>query len=355
MAWNQSGNKPRGKSAKNPDRNPPSWGGGNGDNPPGLDEVLKKLNDWFGNEFKPKRILLMSLMALLLVYGGLGISRVEGGEKALILRAGKLYAVQEAGLHWNPPLFDTVKTVNVTKIEQANLTTNVMTSDEDIAAVTLVLHYRIADPESYLLHFSDAESALLRVAESVLHEVAATVPMTELAGEARARLVSAIYEKVMARFSPYHTGLLLSSVSLSAVLPPAEVKTAYDEVQRAREEAGQKKAEAEKEAAKSLQSARAESAKLLAEADAYSTAVLAQAEKDKARFTQDLADYRQAPEATRQRLYDAAMTEVLAKTRTVIVEGKGLERIGIASEKLQHPTVMPPLPDSEVKSREKRQ
>jgi membrane protease subunit HflK len=64
-------------------------------------------------------------------------------------------------------------------------------------------------------------------------------------------------------------------------------------------------------------------ARLLQEAEGYKPAVVATAQGDASRFRQILAEYKKAPQVTRERLYLDAMQQILSSTSKVIVDQKG--------------------------------
>src|SRR5690606_16750628 len=66
--------------------------------------------------------------------------------------------------------------------------------------------------------------------------------------------------------------------------------------------------------------ARGDAARILAEAEGYREATIARAEGDASRFALLAAEYRKAPDITRQRLYLDTMQEVLANNPKVLLE-----------------------------------
>ena len=66
--------------------------------------------------------------------------------------------------------------------------------------------------------------------------------------------------------------------------------------------------------------ARGSAARILEEANAYRSRVVAEAEGEARRFDQVYAEYRLAPEVTRERLYLEAMADVLGRTNMVLID-----------------------------------
>ncbi|MGV2442269.1 protease modulator HflK, partial [Bacillus atrophaeus ATCC 9372] len=63
--------------------------------------------------------------------------------------------------------------------------------------------------------------------------------------------------------------------------------------------------------------------RMLEEANAYREEVVAKAEGEAERFLKLLAEYRKAPEVTRERLYIDTLQEVYANSSKVLVDVKG--------------------------------
>jgi membrane protease subunit HflK len=342
MAWNQPGRKPGTPPERSADkpRNPLA-ASHRDDDPPGLDAALRRLNRIFG--IRPARVLLMGLLALLLIGLGTGLHEVGAGDRVLVLRAGRLHDIQAPGLHWNIPLLDRLHTVNVSRLRDARLSADVITRDDGLLTLPVVLHYRVADPEAYLLRFADAEAVLLRLAEAEVQQAATGMTLQELLGGGQAGLAPALAQRVAQRLAGYRSGLALSALELAAVQPPADVRRAFAAAQQAQEEARRELAQARAEQQRTRQAAEAGAARQLAAADKEAARRVALAREQAAQFAAALAHYRQAPAATLQQLQDEAVGDVLARTRTVILGEGALQHLGIPWQALS-PAPLPPAP-----------
>jgi modulator of FtsH protease HflK len=69
--------------------------------------------------------------------------------------------------------------------------------------------------------------------------------------------------------------------------------------------------------------ARGTASRLIEEANAYRARVVANAEGEASRFSQVLAEFKRAPEVTRERLYLETMQQVMSKTSKVMVDTRG--------------------------------
>lgn len=334
MAWNQSG--------KN---SPGGWGRNSGPLPPGLDDLLKKLNGFFGGGrdggINALRIAAWLCGFLLLLWGLLGFYRVTASEQAVVFRVGRILVVHDEGLYWNPPVLDVVRRLDRSRIEQASVTAPVLTEDAGILDLSMQVEYRVGDAQAYLLRTDDPESLLVHAAESALHRVAGAMTVDALLVAPKEYLAAVVQKQLQADMERYQAGLVVTSVSLTEMLPPAELRPAFEDVARARDDGERLQAEARQQVAGLVPAARTKAAALLAEAEVYRRDSVNRAGADAERFTRMLAEYRLAPEAVRQRLYYDTMESVLAKTRVVIVDGRNNEVFSLPLDRMVLPESSP--------------
>ena len=102
--------------------------------------------------------------------------------------------------------------------------------------------------------------------------------------------------------------------------PPIQVKAAFDDVVKAREDEQRYINEAKAYANDIVPKARGASQRLIAEAEAYKSQVVSKSEGEAYRFNQILEEYLKAPVVTKERLYRETLEEVLGSTSKVIVD-----------------------------------
>ena len=350
MAWNQPGNK---------GERPNPWGGGGGNkggnNPPGLDDLLKKLNGMFGGgsgggKFKETDLIKWVLGGVVVLWLVFGFYRVEQAEEAVILRFGKIYSTQTAGLHWRPPLIDRVQKVNIQRVEQSALNATMITEDANIVEIALSVQYRISDAKKYLMKVSNPESSLNHATESALRHVVGSSKMIYILNEGRATIARDVQPRLQGYLDSYNTGLTVTGVNILEALPPKEVKAAFDDVIRAKEDKERLKNQAETYANGIVPEARGQAARLMAEAEGYKLEVVDRASGDASRFDQLIAEYRKAPGVTRSRLYYETMESVLSKTSKVVVDGNNNQMLYLPLDKMipQTPAATAPTPVAPV-------
>ncbi len=323
MAWNEPGG---GNNSRDP------WGGGN-QGPPDLDEALKKLQQRLGGIFgrsggggtggASASLLLLVLGATLLVWGLLGFYQVDEQERAVILRFGKYHATASPGLQWNPPLIDEVIPINTTRVRAASFREIMLTQDENIVEVRMSVQYVIDNVKDFVLQVRQPENSLQHAAQSALRHVVGGMTMDLVLTEGRAQIARDVQERLQNYLTNYTTGIRLSTVNVDDSKPPTQVQAAFDDVIKAREDEERVKNEAQSYANGIVPEARGQAQRQIEEANAYREEVIANAEGEADRFNNLLAEYRKAPEVTRERLYLDAVQNVLANTNKVMVDLEG--------------------------------
>jgi membrane protease subunit HflK len=167
------------------------------------------------------------------------------------------------------------------------------------------------------------ENTIAAAAEAAVRSVIGRSDMdTILSGEGAA-LVDEAGKALQKTLDSYHCGLQVTAVSFQNVAPPAEVKDAFDDVNKAREDKQSIENGALAYANKVVPVARGDAARIAAEAAGYKAARIAHAQGDAQQFQLLLAQYKAAPEVTRKRLWLETMEQVMAGNRKVIDGSNG--------------------------------
>ncbi len=339
MAWNEPGNNGNG------DGNDP-WGGGRkgGDKgPPDIDEVIKnlskKLNSLFGGGSGGSSSstgpssggglsggLIAGLIAVVaVVWGFTGFYIVDEAERGVVLRFGKVQdAIVQPGLHWNPPIVDEVSLVNISQLNEKTYQNRAMlTNDENIIDIEVIVQYIIQDPVNYIIAVQDPELSLDNAAESAIrHEVGGN-DMNRILTTGRALVADNVEQRLQDYMDIYQTGIFVNQVSVVDAQPPDAVRPAFDDVIRAREDEERAQNEAQAYANQIIPEARGEAQARIEQANAYREEVIANATGDASRFEQLLVEYTKAPEVTRQRLYIDSIEDVLTASSKIMVDVEG--------------------------------
>jgi membrane protease subunit HflK len=118
----------------------------------------------------------------------------------------------------------------------------------------------------------------------------------------------------------YKAGITITQVAIQKADPPADVISAYRDVQAARADQDRKRNEAEAYANTIIPQARGDAAHIVQDAEAYKQQVIAEASGEAKRFSSIYEEYKKSPEVTRRRMYLETMASVLGPMNKVIVD-----------------------------------
>jgi len=326
MAWNEPGK----------DKDP--WGGGGrggNDGPPDLDEAFKKLQDKLNGMFGGggsggnKRgssngsfgvVFALAAVVILIIYGFVGIYTVDAKERAVVLRLGVFQETMGEGLHWSAPLFTQVFKVNVTGERQYPSKGLMLTQDESIVELPITVQWNVADVKAYVLNVSDPETSLKHATDSALRHVVGSTELEQVLSEGRAKMAAEVKLRLQTYLDNYQAGIQIINVNIQQAQPPEEVRAAFDDVIKAKEDETRLKNQAESYSNQIIPEARGKAQRLIEEAEAYKSEVVSRAEGESARFENLLTEYKRAPEVTRKRLYIDAVESVMTRSSKVMVD-----------------------------------
>ncbi|ADZ91778.1 FtsH protease activity modulator HflK [Marinomonas mediterranea] len=354
MAWNEPGNNDN--DPWNPDKNRNSqqggrdqepnndpWGrpnGGKEQSPPDLDEAFRKLMDMLGVK-KSNRgggssggdggfsgkvsggLLAILIIGLLAVWAASGVYQVDQQERGVVLRLGKYHSTVMPGLHWNPPMIDSVSKVNVTKVRSHDHKALMLTVDEAIVEVGVSVQYSVENPKDFLLNVRTPEESLSQAVESSLRHVVGSSEMDQILTEGRELLATEVKVRLQDYINAYGTGLLISKVNVENTQAPEQVKEAFDDVIKAKEDEQRVRNEAESYANGIIPEARGKSQRIREEAEAYRSEVVARAEGQADRFDRLYQEYVKAPAVTKRRLYLETVETIYKDANKVVIDDDG--------------------------------
>jgi membrane protease subunit HflK len=362
MSWNKPGGD---------DKDP--WSGRDEQNePPDLDEAIRSLQKKLGSIFGGndsgagnnsggddngsstdgmKSLGILSAGAFLL-WAASGFYIVDEGNHGVETRFGKYIASTQAGLHWHlPSPIEHVEIVNVKKqrfIEVGYRSTGerhpngggvpeealMLTKDENIIDVRLAVQYQVKDAKQFLFNLVNPDGTLIQVTESAERGVIGSNKMDFVLTEGRSEIVSQIKQEIQAVMDTYKSGIQITSVNLQDAQPPEQVQSAFEDAIKAREDKQRLINEAEAYSNDVVPKARGAAARKMQEAEGYKEQVVAQALGEVSRFSQLLAEYKKAPDVTRNRLYIETMESVLGKSNTVMVDVKSNNVVYLPLDKM---------------------
>lgn len=325
MAWNEPGGN---------DKDP--WGNRGDQGPPDLDEVFRKAQDRLSGIFGGGGSggegggglsygLIGALVVVgLLLYAFSGIYQVDQKERGVVFRFGKAQdELVMPGLHWNPPLIDKVEQVNVTNVYSHQHQALMLTEDENIVDINMSVQYIASDPLAYLVNVRSPENSLSHATESALRHVVGSSTMDSVITDGRAAIALEVQQRLQNYLDLYGAGITVSTVNIDQSAPPAQVKDAFDDVQKAKEDEQRYINQANALAEQIIPEARGDAAKQVEQANAYRDQVIARAEGEAERFKKLLTEYSISKRVTRDRLYIDALEKVLSQSSKVMVDVEG--------------------------------
>ena len=328
MPWNSPGG--------NKDKDP--WGQNSGNQgPPDLDDVFRNLTKKFGGIFGsgsssgPRGtgssfllIVIIAVIAIWGIYDRFGFYIVNQAERGVELRFGEYKRTTTAGLNWHLPFpIETVEIVNVDEVREVSNKTSMLTQDENIVEVSLEAQYKINNAEDYVFNLRNPDITVKDAMESAVREIVGKSTIDFVLFEGREQISSITRELLQGIMDDYRSGIYIQKVNLEKSLPPDQVKAAFSDAIKSREDYDRYIKEAEAYANSILPQARGEAARLLQEANAYRDRVIANSEGEAKRFLKLLTEYEKAPDVTRERLYLEAVESVYANSNKVLMDVEG--------------------------------
>ena len=302
-----------------------------------------------GGSGRASAIILILIPIAAVVWLATGVYTVGPEEQAALRTFGRFVAIADQGLHWHwPGPIGTRNVVPVTNTRRLELgfrsaangssTTPVqsesemITGDENIVDVQVVVQYRISNLRSFLFEVDDPgdpdrgvspgipEGETLRdIAETAVRQVVGARNIDDVLTTEKEQVQADILVKMRELARDYNTGIDVLQVLLQNVNPPAEVQDAFEDVVRAREDRERDINLAEAYEASQIPQATGSAAQIVEEADGFKQGRIERARGEAEGFEAILAGYEASPNVTRTRLYLEALERILAGKSKIVI------------------------------------
>ena len=320
-----------------------------------FDQITARLRDGFGR--LNRRIggggvglLVIAIMGLVVViWLATGIFQIGPGEQAARRLFGvKQDLVTQTGIQWwwPGPVGQTDKElVTQTRRMELGFISNeastvaprgeealMISGDLNIVDVQMVVQYNIKDLNAFLFEVDDPgeetravapgrpEGRTLKdAAEAALRLVVGQSSIDDILVRNREEVEVRTRDRLQGIMDTYNSGIAVISVQLQDVKAPEEVRDAFDDVLRARQERDTRINQARAFEADIIPRAEGDAERIKEGAEAFKQARIARAEGEADRFTSILEEYKKSQEVTRQRLYLEAMEEILPGITKIIL------------------------------------
>lgn len=332
----------------------PGWGQRNNEGPPDLDQVMRdlsrKINTLFGKGGgnQPNRQpstsntngvnfpVLPIIAVVVLIWFGTGFYIVDQGSLGVVQRFGKFVETTEPGPRWHLPYpmekVDVVNMEQVRRLEVGYRSSSegsggktkqprealMLTEDENIIDLQFAVQYNLKNAKDYLFNNRSTDAAVMSAAETAIREVVGKNKLDDLLQKG----LQDTSERMQVILDGYKTGVKIISVSLQSAQPPEQVQEAFEDVNRANQDNQRQINEGQAYANDVIPKARGTASRLLAESAGYKLKIESEAKGNASRFDQILAQYNNAPEVTRQRLFLDAQEQILSSVSKIVVDQK---------------------------------
>ncbi len=262
-----------------------------------------------------------AVVLLVAVWAFTGFYQVNDAERGMVLRFGEFQSLTQPGLRWHIPWpIEAVERINTNVTERIPYQGSMLTRDENIVLVDLVVQYRRTDPEAYLFNMRSPEGTLANITGSAIREVIGKNELDFILTEGRAEIAAQAQTLIQTTVDTYGAGITVYEVNLQEANFPGDVEASVQDAIKAREDKERMSFEAQAYANDVVPNARGAAARALQDAEGYRARVIADAEGEASRFTQVLVEYEKAPEVTRQRMYLETLEAILATSTKVILD-----------------------------------
>lgn len=284
-----------------------------------------------GGPFPTKIAVVVGLVAVVAIWLGSSLYKMNPEERSVELMFGRYYATKGPGLNLAPWPFITYTKVPVTREQTVDIgsgragtndTGLMLTGDQNIVDLEFQVVWNINDPAKYLFNLTDPQDTIRAVSESAMRDIIARSNLAPILSTARGEIAADLREAVQNTLDSYDAGINIVRVNFNRADPPREVIDSFREVQAAQQERDRLEKEADAYANKVTAGARGEAAQLKEEAEGYRAKIVNAAEGDAARFTSILAEYEKAPDVTKRRMFYETMGQVLSGVDKVVVDTK---------------------------------
>lgn len=285
-----------------------------------------------------KALGVLGLLVLGFVIVSSSYYKVELDEEAVVTRWGKYLETTNAGPHLKIPLVDEVVILKTKKVLQEEFgfrsvkaegsnqytektdESNMLSGDLNVADVEWVVQYQIAEPAKYLFNTKTPQQNIRDVSESVMRRLVGDRLVSEVLTTGRMEISSQAKELIQKVLSRYDQGTIIVGVQLQEINPPEEVKSAFNEVSKAKQDQEKMINDAEKEYNRIIPKAQGLAREAISSAEGYATKVKNQALGDVMKFDKIQAEYKLAPAITRKRIYLETMEQVYKDRKIIFVD-----------------------------------
>jgi len=337
--------------------------GGDGTQIPEIDELMKKGQERLrvlmggrggggtgggdgsgGGPLFTRGSIGLGILGAIILWFFVSLYTVRPEQQSVELFLGEFFDIGTEGLNFAPWPLVRAEVLNVTTNRTEDIGVRrggsgndglMLTTDENIVDIDFQVVWNIKNARDFLFALQQPEDTVRAISESAMREVIAQSELAPILNRDRAAIEANVRELIQSMLDQQVTGINVVRVNFNKVDPPSQqvvttdaegvtqtvsVIDAFRDVQAAEQERDRLERQADAYANRRLAEARGEAAQLLEAAEGYRARVVNDAVGEASRFLDVLAEYREAPEVTRKRLYLETMEKVLGDVDKIILE-----------------------------------
>ena len=304
---------------------------------PDFGDLGPKLRRWL------KKWWMVPVGIVVMIWLATGTYQVGPGSQGVVKQFGREVGKTSAGLNYRlPGPFQTVTVVDLASVRRLNIGFEevrpgqfkevpsealMLTKDENIVNVHVIIQYRVLDASQFLFKVRDVPRVLRNATEVALRSVVGNTPIDDVLTERRAEVQDETKVFLQRLMDEYGAGVTITELKLQEVDAPQEVRDSFHEVVRAREDRDRLVREAEGYQADLVPRARGEKEKTVKAAEAYKEQRILRAGGDADKFLSVLKEYQKAKYVTRQRLYLETIETLLPGIDKIIIDSGTASRL----------------------------
>ena len=267
-----------------------------------------------------------SIILVFALYLMSGTYSLESGQKALIVRFGKVVKeVSDSGIHYCLPwpIARTTK-VYTSKVQTISIREELdnklerLTGDENLIVVNALISYDIKDLFDFIYKCRNVKEALQSAGQMCLTRELTRMTVDEVMTTGKSLLRLIVKEKLQKISDDMELGIRIISVELTDISPPESVSDAFISVSNARVKKQEIIKDAEGYANSIIPKARGDAAALISKAEAYSKETITNAEGSISAFEEILEEYERNPEITLNIKMLETMKVILNKSKVKV-------------------------------------
>src|SRR4051812_28826033 len=181
---------------------------------PNISEVVAEISDALRSNLKRFGPLLAVVLVVAVVVTG--VYSVGPGEQGVVRRFGREHRTVGPGLHYALPLAESVDVVNIEEVRRIEVGFNgetsvneealMLTGDENIVEVHMVVQYRVSDPMRYLFRLREPEASLHIAAEVAIRSVVGRTFIDDVMTTGRTQVQQSTREVLQLLMDDYESG-----------------------------------------------------------------------------------------------------------------------------------------------------